>query len=338
MRRARIWPALIVVVVAGLLIYWFVANRVEPSNNDQAGSAAPSVAQPASAGGPAPDTAGARASDETGEAEMQAPSELPPILRGTGLVPYRIGENGTFVVPAQHQFAGVRRVYTADSFDAWMAHYSAVDQKMIRAFNERNLGVYRDRTPQEIAWMAAHGYPMPEDLIVAQGMTTAKLQRLAKNGSTKAAFVLQNRVLTEISDKLTTQGYEYLGQVLTDYPQLYDAMDMASDIIEKSGSPYKAYVSARSALVRYREPQSRDKSILAALSWANVLGDHGARALIERFVHADPAREQIRRQLAGMAALMTGHFYDSLYRLSAAGCEGVVGARTGYNPTALPKL
>lgn len=78
---------------------------------------------------------------------------------------------------------------TGSDFDDWMAHFSEQDQKLLRAFDERFYGLYQGRDPNQIAWMAAHGYPMPEDVLAAQFVSTAALRAMAGQGNIKAALM-----------------------------------------------------------------------------------------------------------------------------------------------------
>lgn len=318
----RVWFGAIILVLAVVGMYWLAAGHDESkavSNATFAGAATVAPKAQAASSVPATPPQGAR---------HHASSALVWEQKG-----YPIATDGSFAVPPRYQFAGVGRVQTADGFENWMAHFSAADQKILRAFDDRNHGVYRDRTAQSVAWMAAHGYPMPEDLLAAQAMSTDQLRQMAKNGDVKAAFILRDRDLTEFAWKIKHQGAD-IGSAGNDDPQFVSDDAILQPVFNAADSPYKAYMVARAAAVE-AVPTDRDAQVISALNWARSLGDLGASRIRDQFIRSNPERMEIRKVI-NSGSLATGSlFRDSLDKLRRDGCATAPNSLP-YNPTLLP--
>lgn len=269
------------VVVVGLLVlaaYWLGAESKQGGDAKTAGPIKPviaiSVAEPNTVPAPA-----------TVNLERHRGPQV------------ELADDGSAPVPLRYQFAGVERVQTGMDFENWMAQYSAVDQEIIRAFSEKYFGIYENRTSESIAWMAANGYLMPEDIIAAQAFSTEQLQQLANNGNDKAAFLLKDRYLNRLAEEMDASDLTF-----EDAAKRMELMGIEGGYLSgiyQSASPYKAYLTARIATIEATDPGSpqQSASILAALTWARNLGDLGADRLILDFVQSDPDDRLIRSLL-----------------------------------------
>lgn len=209
-----------------------------------------------------------------------------------------LADDGSAPVPVRYQFAQVDHVQAGLDFEGWMAQYSEADQVLIRAFNEQHFGLYEGRTPAAIAWMAANGYPMPEDIIAAQGINTEQLEQMAIGGNDKAAFLLKDRYLSHLAQLMNGQGMTFEDAARQLRYMDIDPIKLSGGIYQ-SASPYKAYLTARTAAVKGSNTDEafEDAMVLAALSWAKNLGDLRADDLILDYVQSDPDQQMIRSLL-----------------------------------------
>src|SRR3569623_1806774 len=80
----------------------------------------------------------------------------------------KITADGTTAVPVQFQLPNVTRVRTARSYQEWLTQFPSLEQEKIELFNKAHFGLYRVNSREQVAWMAANGYPMPEDIVAAE--------------------------------------------------------------------------------------------------------------------------------------------------------------------------
>lgn len=92
-------------------------------------------------------------------------------------------------------------VRTAANLDEWLAAFNAVERKKIFEFSGRHFGIYAVDSASQIAWMAAHGYRMPDDVLGAEKFSNADLRELANEGNEKAGL-LRERDLDEMAGKM----------------------------------------------------------------------------------------------------------------------------------------
>lgn len=176
MRAPKYLPWLaVVVVLVGAGAWFYAAHQQKPKTSEPA--TAPLTAAASVANAPAAATSGSP----------------PPQVATARPAKDPLADDGTVAVPARFQLPGVKRVHTGSSFADWQAQFPADTQRLMAAFSKRYLGVYRVSSPAQVAWMAAHGYPMPEDLAAAQGMSDQDMLNLVKQGNVKAAFLLRGR-------------------------------------------------------------------------------------------------------------------------------------------------
>lgn len=275
----------VLVLVAG--IFWLARSGRQTSQSTQ--NHAPSAATSAPAG-PASVAAPSVATDRGIHKTTPASIWRKPIDI--------VADDGTAGVPRRYQFAGVERVQTGRDFEDWMAHFSEADQKILRAFDKQFYGIYKNRTPDQIAWMAAKGHPMPEDVLAAQMMGTQALRDLSNQGNIKATFLLEGRELTEMAKAMKSEGKSY-SDVVTGNKQWLDGHVTRHYKIMESDSPYRAFMIAREGtILKNDQSDALDARVISALYFASILGDQAAYGLVQSFVNSAPNTQARQHRLA----------------------------------------
>jgi hypothetical protein len=202
-----------------------------------------------------------------------------PVLPGRApAIRVAIAQDGMVEVPQRYRIPGVERVHsTATGFQEWLNQYPTSDRQRIRDFNTRYNGVYLIASPEQIAWMAENGYPMPEDLIAVQGIDDQTLRNLADHGNDKAGFLLHDRNLDRLGDRLESQ---------LDLNSPDDrALNLAlSDQFLESPSAFKGYVEAADAFKLNADPGLQKTMLVAGLTRAASLGDSRASDALGKLV------------------------------------------------------
>lgn len=206
---------------------------------------------------------------------------------------FPVSAAGMVAVPRRFQLPGIGQVRSASSFQEWLAQYPSYQQAKISAFNRSHFGVYRVNSREQVAWMAANGYPMPEDVVAAEGLSDLDLFKLAGQGNDKAAFLLAERE----NDRLA--AYLSKGGKRSDF---YDGVEgvrgfeeelKIERLVERSNSPYKGYLQANKAISGLYADQGQDVidvRVIAGLTWAGQLGDTRAGQFTREYVGGDPLR------------------------------------------------
>jgi|SRR5579884_19705 hypothetical protein len=247
------------------------------------------------------------------ETRQAAPSKSPA---------FAIAEDGTVPVPARFQLPGVPRVRagTAASFQEWIGLYPEADQAAIRDFNAKHFGVYSINSPQQIAWMAQNGYPMPEDLIAAKALTDEDLRRLAQGGNDKAGFLLRERDIETLRAALQT--YAAQGNTDSDFwlndpaaEKMRQDDDLYRQLLRQSNSPFKGYLQAQESLLT-KDPLEADADVIAGLAWAMSLGDFRASQLMTNF----EGNDSIRVAMFMAAAKVSSNKDHDIMRMRETGC------------------
>lgn len=233
-----------------------------------------------------------------------------------------IAPDATVPVPRRFQLPGVERVRTASSFNEWMEQFPSDAQKAISAFNSRHFGVYSINSPQQVAWMAQMGYPMPEDVIAAKFLSDENLRTLAGQGNDKAGFLLHEREVDTLQAKyaeLAARGQDRSQFWRNDPAAAQFNRDDAqyNRLLETSMSPFKGFVKANDALL-VDDPKYASADIISGLMWAGTYGDFRASQFVDSYVGLDPKREAI---LAG-AESADMNALSSLMQLQLMGCPG----------------
>lgn len=272
-------------------------------------------------GRPAP-AVKADAATQTKNEDHGAGNTAPPPPRApAGKAIFPVAADGTVAIPARFQLPGVARAQSGASFKEWLAKYPPDQQAKITAFTKKHFGVYSVNSPQQVAWMAANGYPMPEDVIAAESLSDTQLRELAQQGNDKAGFLLRERNIDAIVAKLAK--YHAQGKTNTDFwsgdpaaQQLNEDDSMTTRLLQQSRSPFKGYVQALDAL-RRDEQLGKDAAIIAGLEWAGSLGDFRTTQFVTTYAANDP----IRQAMATMAAAMDINALNDRAQMQNTGCE-----------------
>jgi hypothetical protein len=235
---------------------------------------------------------------------------------------FAIPPDGTVPVPRRFQLPGVERVRTASSFNEWVAQFPPDAQKAITAFNARHFGVFSINSPQQVAWMAQMGYPMPEDIVAAKFLSDQDLRTLASQGNDKAGFLLHERETDTLQAKyaeLAAQG-QTRDQFWRNDPAAaqFNQDDVQyNQLLMNSTSPFKGFVKAQDAVLD-EDPQYAPATVISSLLWAESFGDFRVDQFVENYVGNDPRRWAI---LYGAQA-MSLNAGISLSALRSLGCPG----------------
>ncbi|MGH8040940.1 MAG: hypothetical protein ACREPN_02725 [Rudaea sp.] len=259
---------LLAAALIGLLLFWFRPSARMP--NKPASSETPVHAATAPA---------------KHQAHMPRAAALPARAPAKH---FPVAADGTVAVPARYQLPGVSRVRTAANFNDWLKQYPAADRDRIKAFDTRYNGVYEISSPQQIAWMAQNGYPMPDDLIAAQGIDDQTLRDLADHGNDKAGFLYHDRYLERLGDRHETQ----LDLSNPSDLELANALDADHDIFLATPSPFKGYVEAADAFRVYADPMAQKARLISGLLRASQLGDSRADYILNEYVDSSMVSDQ----------------------------------------------
>lgn len=214
--------------------------------------------------------------------------------------------DGFAAVPIKFQLAGVGRVRTAASFREWLAQFPLDQQAKISAFNKAHFGVYRVNSREQVAWLAANGYPMPEDIIAAETLSDKDLFKLANQGNDKATFLLAERQNRELVDFLAKGGKKsayFEGVKGRDRSNAQMTIDR---LVRQSSSPYKGYIQASEAISGLYADQDQavtDVHVIAGLIWAEQLGDLRASQFLSDYIAEKPGQREVISAAATAAAL-----------------------------------
>ncbi len=180
------------------------------------------------------------------------------------------------VIPAKYKLSE-SSVPNSHNIDEWLANYTSLDQKKIRDFSERYNGVLKISGPGQIAWMAEHGYPTPEDIITASEFSTAKLKELAGQGNSKAEMLLYDRLVDEYisaRDAFVSAGNRRIDFNMTDGSSKISEIMELQQGLSSLDSPFVFYLEMRNQeLVQTPDAFASESSILSGLLAAQQSGD-----------------------------------------------------------------
>ncbi len=131
------------------------------------------------------------------------------------------------------------------SVDLWSV-YPERDQERITSFNELYFNALQFYNREQYDWMVQRGYPTPEDILMADTMSLAELQRMADSGSIVAMNLVVDRTLNEmisLRHEQVAQGLDpYESEVFFKYATL---VTKYTDMAAEHGSPFTGYLKAR---------------------------------------------------------------------------------------------
>jgi hypothetical protein len=232
----------------------------------------------------------ARGKDEA--ATKTGGSVSAPAEKSTSSSVPKARSDGMVAIPGRYQLPGVPAARaTASNSREWIESFGA-DKEKVGAFNDQHFDLYSINSPEQIAWMAQNGYPMPEDIIAAQAMSTERLRDLATAGNEKAAFLLRDRDLHALKDTFAT--YDMMKKSRSEFWQSDPAGELISQdqslnakLMQESKSPYKGYLAAMEAELS-TDPVEASSKIAAGLLWSESLGDFRVGQFLQNWSAADP--------------------------------------------------
>lgn len=208
---------------------------------------------------------------------------------------FRVAADGMVDIPDRFQLPGVARARSGASLKEWLLQYPPDQQAKMLDFNKKHFGVYMVNSPEQVAWMAQNGYPLPEDVVAAESLTVDDLRELAKRGNDKAAFLLRERNIETTKRKV--DDYISQGKAATDFwtadPEgirLLKDEKLTKDIASQSDSPYRGFLQTQEALL-LSEQVGIDSTVIAGLSLARRLGDFRAGQFLSEYTADNPIRE-----------------------------------------------
>lgn len=171
-------------------------------------------------------------------------------------------------------------VSKAQSYSALMLTLSAKDQTRVRDWYKRSGAPAMDAaTANQIAWMQARGYPMPQDIARATLMTDTALKAAASTDDITAKILYTSRLLDEFEALIVT------GISHNDDRRLHLVIEIQQAMLRAlaSGSPYAGYLYAMKARLMYPDNiESTSAAQLAGWVWASKFGDTRAIYLMKK--------------------------------------------------------
>ena len=197
-------------------------------------------------------------------------------------------------IPSKYHFGGNTVVPIAEDDQSLLANYSPEEQRIIRAFysgfGSTGLkgahvfdNVFSFKNQKQLAWLAANGYPLPDDILVAARMSTDELLSMAKQGNFKAKAMLLVREYQSLAvtadQQVSTQAERY--KELATFQE-----DVLSD-----GSPFAGYVWAAEH-IKKPIPDGR-AGVLAGYAFAETLGDDRAAMFANEYARMAPGMNPV---------------------------------------------
>ena len=183
-------------------------------------------------------------------------------------------------IPPKWRLAGVSQYQTATNTQSWLQLY-ADHIELIREFNGRHPFAWNVHSPEEIAWLARNGFPMPEDIIAAASMSDNALRLQGDAGSAKAQMLYYERLQSEWSDAIQTaieKGAsvdEARQAALEAMPEIQPELDRISLGVRQMDTPYFGYVEANRVLLAVDE-DARAQNFAGGMALAYARGDDRA--------------------------------------------------------------
>lgn len=181
------------------------------------------------------------------------------------------------IIPARWRFDGITETRTASDGMKWLNSYPPEDMPIFIKFNLSHPYVWNVISADQITWMAANGFPMPEDVIAAAGMSDEQLRDAAESGSMKGKFFYYER----LRDEKNTQFLDLKkhGGTASDFAathvNLVAEVERMRKIVSLSDSPYLGYLEASRA-IWIDDPKYRGEVMAGGLALAYFRGDDRA--------------------------------------------------------------
>jgi len=180
-------------------------------------------------------------------------------------------------IPPKWRFRGIASTQSTALDLASFNLYTEEEQAIVRRFNLLHPFVWGVHSAAETAWMAANGFPLPEEVIAADHMSDAELKDAADDGGMKAKFLYYDRLLSEVDMQL--DEFKQQGGTAADFAANH--LDLESELhrmyqmVSGSDSPFLGYLEASRA-VWIDDPQVRNEVFAGGLALAYFRGDDRA--------------------------------------------------------------
>lgn len=225
----------------------------------------------------------------TGSEPTSVPKPASGQSQQAAMQPNRDQGESLAVIPLKWRFAGIATTTTAKDGMKWLNSYPQEDMPIFRAFNLSHPYAWSINSADQIAWMAANGFPMPEDVVAAAGMSDEQLRDAADNGGMKAKFLYYDRLSSEAGaelDDFKQQGGE-VSDFMASHPAIESELRRMLPIVQSSSSPFVGYLEASRA-IWIDDPQGRGQVSAGGLALAYFRGDDRAgNALIALYDNGD---------------------------------------------------
>jgi len=201
--------------------------------------------------------------------------------------------------------AGAHPVRASD-FDGLLSAYDSVSSATLEAFNARYAGAIAFRTRDEFEWLNEHGFPLPEEILVAADMPLGELRALADSGDPKAQFLYLDRTLQEVRD--LRQSYLRSGispKGLNEIPEYGDALARAAyakGFLTDSDSPFAGYLMAEFS----RAALGNRYGYMAGLLHATHQGDARAYDKLRAFIAQNEICDDSLAAMGAYAVIVEG--------------------------------
>jgi hypothetical protein len=258
-RTGAIVAVLAFVLAVGLSGYWLGRGAAPQARTPSATQSAVVAASPASS----------RANKPVLPKPRNSTSAAAP--------PERINASS---IPLKWRFAGITHYQSGDDSESWLAQFADHHDAIVR-FNQRYPYAWNVSSPEEIAWLAKNGFPMPEDVIAADAMSDDDLRREADAGSSKALILYYERLSSELlaadRDELNKGGstYEVMQRVADAMPQTEFEVGRVSSLVRGMDTPFFGYVEATRPFLEDNQTM-REENLAAGLALAFARGDDRA--------------------------------------------------------------
>jgi hypothetical protein len=256
-RTGAIVAVLALVLAVGLLGYWLGRGAAPQPKTPSTAKTAVVAASPASS---------------------RANKPVLPKQRKSASAPLeRINASS---IPLKWRFAGITQYQSGNDTESWLAQFADHHDLIVR-FNQRYPYAWNVSSPEEIAWLAKNGFPMPEDVIAADAMSDNDLRREADAGSSKALMLYYERLSSELlaaGREEMNKGastYEVMQRVAEAMPQTEFEVGRLSSLVRGMDTPFFGYVEANRPFLDDNQTV-REENLAAGLALAFARGDDRA--------------------------------------------------------------
>ncbi|MFA5684841.1 MAG: hypothetical protein WCZ65_09020 [Lysobacteraceae bacterium] len=166
-------------------------------------------------------------------------------------------------------------VPVASSWEELLAGLSPEEREVAQAFADLYPEAYQFRTREQLEWMVANGYPMPEEIIAARQMPLEDLVNRAMSGNVKAGMLARDRLLDELLAEARDESVPF------NENRRYIEKDAAMRRIkyvesQRNCSPFTMYIAAR-----HFEGMDKLNLSLAAHNVLYSMGDIRVQGLVD---------------------------------------------------------